>query len=317
MLRTVFMGTPEFAVPSLEALQRYSQVVGVYTQPDRPVGRGLETQFSPVKQKALDLNLPIFQPERLSQDGEFEKLQELKPDLILVVAYGQILKKNVLSLPRLGCVNIHASLLPRWRGAAPIQWALLSGDRETGVCTMEMVSQLDAGGVYLEKKTPIGPQDTAQTLHDRLKDLGADLVAPTLEGLESGKLRPISQDENRVTYAKKLTKEMQWLDSNEKAIDLDRKIRALNPWPGTSVSVEALGRLKILSAQVRSELSVKPGEIDEKSGMLLLGTAQGALELKRVQWEGKKPMEPSSFLNGLVGRKISLPIRVQNPDKTR
>lgn len=314
-LRVVFMGTPEFAVCALEAVHQAYSVVGVYTQPDKPVGRGLDVKCSPVKMKALQFGLPIFQPSKLSLPEEFSALEALKPDVIVVVAYGQILKKNVLDLPRLGCVNIHSSLLPRWRGAAPIQWAILGGDSETGISTMHLVEKLDAGDILLQAKTPISSDDTAETIHDRLAQLGSSLIVPTLEGLDRGTLRGIPQDISQVTYASKLSKEMEWLSPLESASTLDLRVRALNPWPGTSVWVssrqDALAqgqRLKIKSAQPRLDIQAQPGKIFEKAGMLLLGTSQGALQLKRVQWEGKKEVDAAGFLNGLQGRGESLPL---------
>jgi methionyl-tRNA formyltransferase len=308
MLKVVFMGTPEFSVPALDAVARQFTVVGVYTQPDKPVGRGLGVKASPVKVKALELGIPVFQPEKLSLPGQFEQLQALKPDVIVVVAYGQILKKNVLELPRLGCINIHSSLLPRWRGAAPIQWSILSGDAETGISTMHLVEKLDAGAVLLQKKTPISLEDTATTVHDRLAQIGADLIGPTLKGLEEGTLQGQVQDESAVTYASKLTKEMEWLDPNESAEVLDRKIRALNPWPGTSLNVGQ--RLKVKRAKLHLNIQGSAGKIFERSGMVLLGTRQGALELQALQWDGKKEVDPAGFLNGLRGRGASLPLEV-------
>jgi methionyl-tRNA formyltransferase len=273
------------------------------------VGRGLDLKPPPVKAKALELGFPVRQPEKLSLPGEFEKLAALKPDVIVVVAYGQILRKNVLELPRLGCINIHSSLLPRWRGAAPIQWAILGGDSETGVSTMHLVEKLDAGDVLLQKKTSIAADETAGTLHDRLARMGAELILPTLEGLEKGTLQGQKQDESRVTYASKLTKEMEWLDTQESAEVLDRKIRALSPWPGTSVSVDGQ-RLKIKKAKLRADFSGTAGTIYERNGMLLLGTSRGSLELQGVQWEGKKEVDAAGFLNGLRGKGQSLPIHV-------
>src|SRR4051812_12654614 len=233
MLRAVFMGTPDFAVPALEAVARCTELVGVYSQEDKPVGRGLELRAPPVKLKALELGAPVFQPARLSAPGEFEKLQALRPDVIVVVAYGQILRRNVLDLPRLGCVNIHSSLLPRWRGAAPIQWAVLEGDAESGVSTMKLVENLDAGDVLLQARTSLASDETAGSLHDRLSAMGAELIVPTLNGLADGALKGFAQDESAVTYASKLTKEMEWLNPAESAIVLDRRVRALSPWPGT------------------------------------------------------------------------------------
>jgi methionyl-tRNA formyltransferase len=310
MLRVVFMGTPEFAVQTLQTLHTTHSIVGVYTQPDRPVGRGLELKPSPVKSCALRLGLPVFQPEKLTLPGEFEKIQTLRPDVIVVVAYGQILKRNVLELPRLGCVNIHSSLLPRWRGAAPFQWAILSGDSETGVSTMRLVEKLDAGDVLLQSKTPISDEDTAETVHDRLAQMGAELILPTLEGLSQGTLLGQKQDESQVTYASKLTKEMEWLNPNEPAEVLGRKVRALFPWPGTSLKVGQ--RLKIKKAKVRKDIQGPVGQIFDRSGMLLLGTVSGCLELQALQWDGKKEVDPSGFLNGLKGRGQNLPLLVSS-----
>ncbi len=315
MLRVVFMGTPEFAVPSLVAIHSSFELVAVYTQPDRPVGRGLEVRISAVKARALEMGVPIIQPERLSQPGEFEKLQELKPDVIVVVAYGQILKKNVLELPLLGCVNVHSSLLPRWRGAAPIQWALLSGDQVTGVTTMRLVQELDAGDILLQDQTPISAEDTASSLHDRLAEMGARLIGPTLAGLEAKTLQGQAQDSSQVTYASKLNKEMEWLNPDrETAAQLDRKVRALNPWPGTSLLLGE--RLKVKQVKVRDDIHGTPGLVFEKAGMLLLGTSQGSLELKVLQWEGKKSVDAAGFLNGLHGRGQKLPLRVGTPEKS-
>jgi methionyl-tRNA formyltransferase len=308
-LRVVFMGTPEFAVLALEAVHANSEIVGVYTQPDKPVGRGLDLRASPVKVKALSYDLEVHQPLKLSQPGEFEKLQALKPDLIIIVAYGQILRKNVLELPRLGCVNIHSSLLPRWRGAAPIQWAILGGDEESGVTTMKLVEKLDAGDILLQAKTPISQNDTAGALHDRLAKMGAELIVPTMQGLADGSLKGIVQDESKVTYASKLTKEMEVLDPSESAEVLERRVRALNPWPGTSVTVGGQ-RLKIKRARLRADIQGNTGKLFEKAGMLLLGCASGALELHSVQWDGKKEVDAAGFMNGLRGRGQSFPLQV-------
>lgn len=319
MLKIVFMGTPDFAVPALDAVAKAHHVLHVYTQPDRPVGRGLEVKMSAVKQKALQLGIPVRQPEKLSQPGEFEFLSALKPDLILVVAYGQILRKNVLDLPRLGCVNIHSSLLPKWRGAAPIQWAILGGDAITGVTTMKLVEKLDAGDILLQKETPISGQDIAGTLHDRLAAMGAELILPTLAGLEDGTLRGQVQDESKVTYASKLTKEMEVIQPwDESAEVVDRKIRALQPWPGTSVFVRFTAdgqpeRLKIKKATLRRDVQGPKGMIFERSGMLAIGCSAGSIELHEVQWDGKKAVDPGAFVNGLKGRGISLPLQLVLP----
>jgi methionyl-tRNA formyltransferase len=260
----------------------------------------------PVKLKALELGIPVFQPEKLSAPGEFERLAALQPELILVVAYGQILRQNVLDLPSLGCVNVHSSILPRWRGAAPIQWAILAGDAETGVSTQRMVMKLDAGDVLALEKTAISPEETAQSLHDRLAQLGAGVLARTIEGLVSGTLQGVPQDESRVTIASKLTREMERLDPSCTIAELDRRIRALNPWPGTSVFLAETGeRLKVKRALLRSEVRSKPGFLFESDGKLFLGASDGCLEVLQLQAEGKRVQSATEFLSGLRGRQNS------------
>jgi methionyl-tRNA formyltransferase len=260
----------------------------------------MELKAPPVKAKAQQLGLTVYQPEKLSLPGEFEKLQALKPDVIAVVAYGQILRQNVLDLPRLGCVNVHSSLLPRWRGAAPIHWAILAGDGETGVCTQKMVFKLDAGDVLLCEKTAIAATETTQSLHDRLSQMGAGLLVRTIEGLEAGGLAGVPQNESQVTVASKLTKEMERLDPSKSVRELDCQVRALNPWPGTSVFLAPGGeRLKIKRAAPRPEVRSRPGKVFDVSGRLFLGASDGCLELLEVQPDGKKALSAQDFLNGL------------------
>ncbi len=314
-LKIVFMGTPHFSLPALEAIHKKYKIVGVYSQPDRPVGRGLEVRFSPVKEKALALELPVFQPEKLTAPGEYEKLVTLNPDFIVVVAYGQILRQNVLDLPRIACINIHSSLLPRWRGAAPIHHAVLAGDLVSGVTTMKMVRELDAGDIYEQVETKVGARETVSSLHDRLALLGGELILSTLEKLSSGILKGTPQDPTKVTIAHKLTKEMEALDAGLSAIELDRKVRALNPWPGTSFVLEVgekHERIKVRQTEVHSGLKCTAGVLEERSGMLIFGTAHGGLEIKRLQPEGKKELDASQFMNGLRGRGISLPLQVRS-----
>ena len=316
MLRVVFMGTPDFSVPSLESLAKHHEIAAVYTQPDRPVGRGLDLRASPIKKAAERLGISVFQPERLSAPGEFERLRELRPDIIVVVAFGQILKQNVLDLPRLGCVNIHSSLLPRWRGAAPIQRAIIAGDAFTGVTTMKLVLKLDAGDILLQEKTPISPEDTAGTVHDRLAQMGSELIVRTLTGLETGTLHPVRQNEELVTYAEKLSKAEESIDPALPAELLDRRIRALIPWPGTSLKVEdpnrpdLFQRLKVKKTRIWPNLKGPESHIFERNGMVLLGTPAGSLELLTIQWEGKKEIDAAGFLNGLRGRGQKLPLKV-------
>jgi methionyl-tRNA formyltransferase len=228
------------------------------------------------------------------------------------VAYGQILKQDVIDLPRLGCINIHSSLLPRWRGAAPIQWALIQGDSESGVTTMRIVRQLDAGDILIQRSTPISDRETAESLHDRLSLMGGDLIVETLSGVAAGKILPRVQDESQVTYAHKLDKAMEVLDPSLGAAVLDRKIRALNPWPGTSVWLSKTGdRIKIKEARPYPQVNAsRPLGLFERSGMLFLGTEQGSLEVVRLQQDGKKESDAAAFLNGLRGRGQSLPLEV-------
>ena len=229
-LRIAFAGTPEFSLAALDAITvSRHRLVGAWTQPDRPAGRGSKLTPSPVKARALGLGIPVHQPEKLRSEEAKQALRDAQPDVMVVVAYGLILPASVLAIPRYGCLNIHASLLPRWRGAAPIQRALLAGDAETGVGIMQMDKGLDTGDVLLEKRTPISDADTAQTLHDRLAQLGADALMQVLDALPE--THPRRQDASAVTYAEKLTKEEALLDWSRSAAELARAVRGYNPWP--------------------------------------------------------------------------------------
>jgi methionyl-tRNA formyltransferase len=318
-MRVIFMGTPEFAVPALRALIAETEVCAVYTQPDRPVGRGLKLQASPVKQVAIDAKIPVFTPDRVSIPEEIDRIRAMSPDFIVVVAYGQILKLPVIEAPKFCTVNIHSSLLPRWRGAAPIQWSILSGDAETGVTTMKIVPKLDAGEMFLRERTAIGPEDTAQTIHDRLSAAGARLILPTLRGIMSGDLKGESQDETQVTYAHKLTREMESLDWMKTARAVDLAVRALNPWPGTSIETRDGLRIKIRkgrSVPYSPGRPPEPGTVYSFSGELFLQCGQGAYQMLEIQEEGKKAMSGQDFLNGLHGRGISLPIPLKGVAKS-
>ena len=313
------MGTPAFALPALNALQQEHQILAVYTQPDKPVGRGQKVKASPIKERALELGLQVFQPEKLSQTGELERLKELDPDLIVVVAYGQLLKQEVLDLPPLGCINLHSSLLPRWRGAAPIHWALLEGDDQTGVSVQQMVLKLDAGPVLLQEATSVSSDETLESLHNRLAEMGGKLLLKAVDGLAEGSLQPTPQDESQVTYARKIEKDMQWLLPQMQISEAYARLRALNPWPGSSVYVYEQGkpqrRLRILEAKPEMRLANIPpaGTLFDKNGMLYLSFTDGALRLLRLQWEGKKPIDSPGFLNGLKGSGQSLPLQVGSP----
>ena len=231
-LKIVFAGTPDFSVPALDALLTSGHdVIAVYTQPDRPAGRGRKLTASPVKARALEHGIPVHQPLSLKRPEEQERLAALAPDVMVVVAYGLLLPPAVLAIPRLGCVNIHASLLPRWRGAAPIQRAILAGDAETGVTLMQMEKGLDTGPMLATVRCPIGPDDTAETLHDRLAALGAGALVPTLERLDRGEITAEPQDDTQACYAAKLDKAEAVLDWRRPAVELERQVRAFNPWP--------------------------------------------------------------------------------------
>jgi len=313
-LRVIFMGTPEFAVPALKTLIEATQVLAVYSQPDRPVGRGLQLRPSPVKELAVQAGVPVYTPEKVSVPEEIERIRSLNPDFIVVVAYGQILKLPVIEAPRFGTINIHSSLLPRWRGAAPIQWALLSGDAETGISTMRIVPKLDAGDVLLQESISITNEDTAETLHDRLSELGAKLILPTLEGVAQGSLRGIAQEESKVTYAHKLQKEMEMIDWKRSAREVDLGVRALNPWPGTRIETVSGLKIKIKKGRTVSYSPGRPGPagtLHSFGGELFLQCAQGAYQILELQEEGKRAVSGQDFLNGLQGRGIDLPIQLK------
>jgi methionyl-tRNA formyltransferase len=308
--KVVFMGTPEFAVPALRSLLGQTQVVAVYTQPDKAVGRGLQVQPTPVKRLALEAGIPVFTPEKVSVPEEVERIRALAPDFIVVVAYGQILKPAVIELPKVAIVNIHSSLLPRWRGAAPIHWAILAGDEETGITTMKIVPKLDAGDILLQEKTKITAEDTTQTLHDRLAEMGAQLIVKTVEGLLNQTIKPEPQNEARVTYAHKLTKEMENLDWTQSATEIDRAVRALNPWPGTKIQTQSGLMIKIKKGRPsrQSFAQQAEGTLDEQMGSLFLVCRGSFYEIFELQEEGKKVMKSADFLNGARGRGLQFPI---------
>lgn len=298
--RIVFMGSPEFAVPTLQALAEAYPVVGVVTQPDKPAGRGRKPTPPPVKRIAEALGLPVMQPRRLRAPEAYEQLAAWQPDLIVVAAYGQILRPNVLALPRYGCINVHASLLPRWRGASPIQHAILHGDAETGITIMLMDEGMDTGPILTQEALPIAPDDTAGTLSPKLSALGARLLLETLPGYLAGDIQPRPQPEEGVTYAPLLKKEDGRLDFTEPAAALARRVRAFNPWPGTFT--EWQGKLlKIHRAHAAPQPSPGAGERLVVEGRPAIGTGEGVLVLDEVQPAGKKPMPGEVFLRGARG----------------
>ncbi|MBK1722789.1 methionyl-tRNA formyltransferase [Thiocystis violacea] len=300
-LRVIFAGTPEFSVPSLAALiAGGADVVAVYTQPDRPAGRGRKLQMSPVKQFALENDVTVHQPQSLKRDPlAAQALQALEADLMIVIAYGLILPLAVLEAPRLGCVNVHASLLPRWRGAAPLQRAVLAGDDETGVCIMRMEEGLDTGPVYHRIATPIAARETGGSLHDRLADLGAAALMEALPGIVDGSSVPEPQDDSRATYAHKLTKEEAVIDWNGSAQTIERQVRAFDPWPVAQTEIDGAS-LRIWDAESdpRAETPAPPGSvIRADKGGIQVATGQGVLRITRLQPAGKKPMSASDYLN--------------------
>lgn len=300
-LRLVFMGTPDFAVPALLALaQAGHEIVCVYSQPPRPSGRGHRLQASPVQATAEAQGWPVRTPGSLRDPAAQAAFAELEADAAVVAAYGLILPAAILESPRLGCLNIHASLLPRWRGAAPIQRAILAGDRETGICIMQMDEGLDTGPVLLRRALAIDPKETAQGLHDRLAALGADLVVEALEGRAAGRLTPHPQSGEGITYAAKLEKAEARLDWRKPAVELERQVRAFTPWPGAFFETAEGTRIKVLAAEVAEHPEAVspscPGEVLDDSLTVACGT--GALRPLRLQRSGKGAAETASFLRG-------------------
>jgi methionyl-tRNA formyltransferase len=290
------MGSPDFSLLTLRALAQAYEVIGVVTQPDRASGRGRDLKSPPVKVLAQELNIPVIQPEKLRQPEAMEQLRLWAPDLIVVAAFGQILRKEVLELPPLGCINVHASLLPRWRGAAPINAAILHGDRETGVTIMKMDAGLDTGPMLSQESIPLTPEDTAGSVFDRLSQLGADLLLGTLPAYLSGKLQPVPQPEEGMTYAPMLKKEEGQLDFTRPADELERRIRAFNPWPGAFMDFDGT-LLKIHRAHVE-EGAAEPAQRLIHHDHPGVGAGAGLLVLDEVQPAGKRSMSGKAFLAG-------------------
>jgi methionyl-tRNA formyltransferase len=297
MMRIVFMGTPEFAVPSLQALHQNYAVAGVVTQPDRAAGRGQKLAFSPVKQFAQEAGLPLIQPLKLREPSAQAQLAAWQPDLIVVAAYGQILKRAVLNLPPRGCINVHASLLPRWRGAAPIAASILAGDKETGCTIMQMDVGLDTGAMLALRAEPILAEDTTATLTARLAQLGADLLIETLPQVLSGALAPTLQTEALATYAPQLKKEDGHLNFAQTAEELERRVRAFTPWPGTFALWNGQP-LKILKTSFAPDVRGEPGAIVQTPRGLAVACGVGGLWLEIIQPAGKKPMPAVDFVRG-------------------
>ncbi|WP_395770221.1 methionyl-tRNA formyltransferase [Arenimonas sp.] len=298
-MRIVFAGTPEFAVPALRACATRGEVVAVYTQPDRPAGRGRQLQMSPVKQAALELGLPVQQPLNFKSEEALAILRSHEADLMVVVAYGLILPQTVLDMPRLGCWNVHASLLPRWRGAAPIQRAIAAGDTVSGVCLMQMEKGLDTGPVLLQLKTPIGPKDTGGSLHDRLSQLGAEVLRDGLTLARAGMtLQAEAQPEAGVSYARKIDKAEAKLAWSLSAKALADQIRAFNPWPVAETELQG-ERVRVYQAQILAEDSGKPPGTVLAAGKAGIDIAcgQGVLRLLALQRDGGRVQSASEYLN--------------------
>jgi methionyl-tRNA formyltransferase len=300
MTRVIFMGTPEFAVPSLNALiaaPRY-EVVGVVTQPDRVAGRGNKLTPPPVKVAALAANLKVLQPEKLRLPGVFEQLEALAPDLIVVAAYGQILRQNVLDLPLQGCINVHASLLPRWRGAAPIQAAVRAGDPETGITIMMMEAGLDTGPMLSKRSLIIHHSETAGEIHDKLALIGGPLLIETLDRYLIGEITPQPQDESLHTYAPMIKKEDGWIDWSQSAGLIERQVRAYDPWPGTFTMYQG-ATLKIIGGDaLEIAANGDPGRVIRMARGIAVATGAGVFQLSKIQPPGKPPIAVDAFLNG-------------------
>ena len=302
-MRVIFMGTPDFAVGTLQALiDSEHEVAAVVTQPDKPKGRGKAMQFTPVKEAAAEAGIPVLQPRRLRDPGVFEELEAYQPDAIVVVAFGQLIPKNILDLPKYGCVNVHASLLPKYRGAAPIQWAVIDGEEKSGVTTMLMNEGLDTGDILLQEEVVLAEDETGGSLFDKLSDVGAKLLIRTLEGLREGTVTPAAQPEQSTTaYAAMLKKDMGMIDWTQPAVKIERLIRGLNPWPSAYTVMDSK-TLKIWRSSVCEDKDPAvsgPGVIVsvDKNGFSVQ-TGEGVLRILEVQLEGKKRMDTEAFLRG-------------------
>lgn len=308
-IRIVFMGTPEFSVPALKTLAKEPgfDVLLAVTQPDRPKGRGKKLSPSAVKQAALDLGIDVYQPEKINTPEGIERIAGLKPDYFVVVAFGQILSRQVLDIPKIYPINIHASLLPKYRGAAPIQAAVLNMDEQTGVTTMVMTEKMDAGDILLMEKTPVYPEDTASTLHDRLSQMGADLIIKTIHGIEQKKITPVPQDHSKASYVSMLKKSDGRINWNGSARSVCAHINAMTPWPGAFT--ELCGkRLKIFKAVVSSapmQTSALPGTVISCSDKgLFVAAGDGVVQVLELMGSSGKRLDAAAFL---CGNKIDLP----------
>ena len=298
--RVLFMGTSPFAVPSLKILlAKGENVVGVFTQPDKPQGRGLKIKVSPIKGEALENYLPLFQPVKINRDESVEIIKSLSPDLIVVAAFGQIISQRILDIPKFGSINVHASLLPKYRGAAPINWVIIQGEKKTGVTTMLMDKGLDTGNILLQRKLEVFPEENAGELHDRLAFLGAEVLRETVERLKQGGLNPCKQEESEASYAPTLKKEDGVIDWEKPADKIYDHIRGMNPWPGAFTYLE--GKiLKVFQAKhVIQDFPHEPGKVVKTSDEgILVETGEGHILLTEIQLENHKRMSSALFLRG-------------------
>lgn len=298
-MRIVFMGTPEFAVPCLQKLIDCGhEVTGVFTQPDKPQGRKMIMTPPPVKELALANGIPVYQPVKMRDGTALEMLREANPDLAIVVAYGKILPKEILEFPKYGCINIHASLLPKLRGAGPIQWSVINGFEKTGVTSMQMDEGLDTGDMLIRKEIAIGENETAGELHDRVSLLGAEVLEETINALIAGELKPEKQNHDEFTYAPMLSKELSPIDWNLTAREVHNKIRGLSPWPSASAVLNGK-KVKIHKSILAAETNKSAGEVVENGKRLVVACGDGkCIEILTIQAEGKKAMSAADFMRG-------------------
>ena len=300
-MKILFMGTPDFAVPSLRALKKAGyELVGVFTQPDKPKNRGMKLQAPPVKQFALENGIPVYQPAKMKDGQALGIIQDLKPELIVVAAYGRILPKEILDYPPFGCINVHSSILPKYRGAAPIHWAILNGETESGVTIMEMAEELDAGAIMTQAATPLDPDETVEMLHDRLAEIGAALLVKTVAEIEAGTVKRTPQDPSQVTFAPMLSRALSPMDWTKTAWQLHNQVRGLIPWPA-AVTEFGGTRCKIFHTTVADEYTVKqPGTILEAGNQgILVSCGDGSvLRIEELQADGGKRMKAADYLRG-------------------
>lgn len=300
-MRIVFMGTPEFAVPSLKRLIADGHdIAAVYTQPDKPKNRGMKLTPSPVKVVALEHNIPVIQPDKVRDPGVLEELTAFQPELIVVVAYGKILPRAVFELPPLGCINVHSSLLPKYRGAAPINWAVINGETETGVTIMDIAQELDAGDIIAKAVTAIDPDESVETLHDRLAEMGAQLLSETVVSIANGTAVRTPQDGSQATYAPMLSRELSPIDWNKSAKEIHNQVRGLTPWPATTMEVADTAFKVFAVEETGTATSKAPGSLvgTDKKGILMACGDGKVLRVTEVQAPGKKRMKAADYLRG-------------------